>query len=307
MKKQGLVLLIISFPCLAMEKESKWDAQLYDQNSKQQYEASLESIREFDLSSPEFKTIVELGCNTANISNTLAQKYPDKIIVGIDPEKDAIELASKKHKSSKNLRLICDYAQTYKLQNYEIPLANFVGCYYVLHWIERKDLPIAFKNIVSNLEKGGILNIIASAKQEDTPLTKAVIETLLSWKWSQYWATFFWRIVKGQSGLHTLLTDSELRELGVNASLEVENCSETERCFKFSSIDEFKLWLASLLKPHGIDAMTKDDQEKFVSDTTDLYVKKYNSGKDRAIEYRIKELHFTAHKICSNTTFFTRA
>ena len=296
MKKQGLVLLIISFPCLAMEKESKWDAQLYDQNSKQQYEASLESIREFDLSSPEFKTIVELGCNTANISNTLAQKYPDKIIVGIDPEKDAIELASKKHKSSKNLRLICDYAQTYKLQKYELPLANFVACHHVLHWVPRNDLPKTFENIYKNLANGGILNIIASAKQGDTALTKAIRGTILSWAWSKYWLTFARQIFKGQDGLNTLLTVSELNELGVKAGLKVDECSEKEQCFTFDSTKEFHPWLNSGLKPHGIDAMTQDDQKKFISDVIDLYCKEYNPGKDGKIEYRCKGLHFTGHK-----------
>jgi len=59
---------------------------------------------------------------------------------------------------------------------------------------------------------------------------------------------------------------------------------------------EFHPWLNSGLKPHGIDAMTQDDQKKFISDVIDLYCKEYNPGKDGKIEYRCKGLHFTGHK-----------
>lgn len=297
MKKQELLLLLISFPCLAMEKEKdKWDADLYDQNSKQQYEASLESIRKFDLTAPEFKTIIELGCNTGNVSNELAQQYPKKTFVGIDPEKNAIELGKNKHSNSENLMFIRDFAQTYDLKKCGLSLANLVGCYYVLHWIKREELPTVFKNIAKNLEKGGILNIIASAKQGNTPLTTAVRETLFTWKWSSYWFTFAWEIIKGQNGLHTLLTVPELKQLGDDAGLKVTECIEKERCLTFTSGEEFEPWLMALLKPHGIDKMAKDDQKKFVSDVVNLYLAKYNPGKDKAIEYRFKELNFTGRK-----------
>lgn len=296
MKRLVLGILLLPFSCLAMEKERKWDAQLYDANSKQQYEASLESIKKFDLSSPDCKAILELGCNTANVSNTLAQEYPNKIFVAIDPEKDAIELGKIKHSNSKNLMFIRESAQNYDLQKCGLPLANLVGCYYVLHWIKHEELPTAFKNIAKNLAEGGILSVIASAKQDDTPLAKAVRGTLLSFAWCHYWFTFFGQIIKGQSGLHTLLTVPELKKLGIDAGLKVSECIEKERCFKFSSRQEFESWLVTILKPHGINSMTDDDQKKFVNDVVDLYLQHYNTGQDGVIEYRYKELDFTAHK-----------
>jgi tRNA G46 methylase TrmB len=64
------------------QQENKW--QHYDTHSKPQYEASLQNLKNFDLS--KYKTILELGCNTGNVSAILAQQYPKINFIGIDPE-----------------------------------------------------------------------------------------------------------------------------------------------------------------------------------------------------------------------------
>ena len=109
------------------------DAKLYDEHSKPQYKASLKYLELFDFSGPDFKTVVELGCCTAKISNRLAKQYKDKNFIGIDPEKNAIKFGKKKYKKRKNLTLICDSAQNFNLENHNLPLANLIVYYHVLH------------------------------------------------------------------------------------------------------------------------------------------------------------------------------
>jgi trans-aconitate methyltransferase len=298
MKKTTLLLLLTSIPCLAMEKENAWNADLYDNNSKPQYDASLEHLACFDFSLPQFKTIVELGCNTANVSNTLAQQYPDKTFVGIDPEIDAINLGTKKHANSKNVRLICDYAQKYKLQDHNIPLANFVGCYHVLHWIPREDQQSVFNNVAANLAENGIVDVSTSAKQEEDLVTKAVISTIVKPKWWGYLLYCIPQVLKGHDAL-TLLSAPELKQIATQAGLSVDRCEEIDAYHRFSSKEEFHPWLTSILVPHGIEKVFKgreEDKTKFVNEVIDVYCQKYNPVTDGNIEYRIKALHLTAHK-----------
>jgi trans-aconitate methyltransferase len=295
MRKLVLFFVLAFFPCLAMEQESKWDAELYDNNSKPQYEASLKNLEKFDLSLPHFKTIVELGCNTANISNTLAQRYPDKTFVGIDPEIDAINLAIQKHSHSKNLVLICDNAQKYSLPRYNIPLANFIGCYHVLHWIPREEQQNVFNNSAANLADNGIIDVSSSAKQENTSLTKAVLKTILKPKWWSYLPSCIPQVLKGQNFM-TLLTAPELQQIATTASLLVDRCEEMDKCNSFASREEFLPWLTAILKPYGIDAIFKERQTEFVNDAVDLYCQDYNPTTDGTIEYQFKALHLTAHK-----------
>jgi trans-aconitate methyltransferase len=298
MRKLVLLFLLAFFPCFAMEQENKWDADLYDNNSKPQYKASLKNLEKFDLSLPHFKTIVELGCNTANVSNILAQQHPDKTFVGIDPELDAINLAKQKHPNNKNLLLICDNAQKYSLPYHNIPLANFIGCYHVLHWIPREEQQNVFDNSAANLADNGIIDVSASAKQDDTSLTKAVLKTILT-KWWTYLPYCIPQVLKGQNFL-TLLTASELNQIATRAGLLVDRCEETDEHISFASKEEFRPWLTSILKPYGIDATFKERQTEFVNDAVDLYCQDYNPATDGTIEYRFKALHLTAHKPAQN-------
>ncbi len=148
MKKLSLLFVLMISPCLAADQQSEWepwDSELYDENSKQQYKASLEHLSKYDFSKrPELKLVVELGCNTANVSRTLAQGHPDKTFVGIDPAKDAITIAQDKHKDTPNLHLIQDSAQSFDLEKADLPLADLIACYHVLHWIKREELESVF-------------------------------------------------------------------------------------------------------------------------------------------------------------------
>ena len=64
MKKLLSLLVLVVSPCFAMDPQSEWDTRdpkLHDQNSKQQYEASMEYLKKHDLSHPNLQLIVELG------------------------------------------------------------------------------------------------------------------------------------------------------------------------------------------------------------------------------------------------------
>ena len=300
MKKLLSLFILVTSPCLAMDPQSEWepwDSDLYDENSKPQYDASLEHLSKYDFSSrPELQLIVELGCNTANVSNHLAQQHPEKTFVGIDPEKGAIELAQQKHANTKNLHPICDTAQKFNLEESNFQLAHLIACYHVLHWIKREELEVVFENIAANLAPGGILDLSSSAKQNTTNLTKAAIWTFTKPQWWKYIPRFSWQILQGGQDKLTLLTAPELEELATKAGLVIDHCQEQDGCFSFASKKELASWLRTVLKPYGIGTMTQEDELKFVDEAANLYCTHYNEAGNGKIEYQIKILKLVAHK-----------
>ena len=301
MKKLLSLFVLVVSPCLAADPKSEWsawDSKLYDENSKQQYDASLEHLSKYDFSSrPELQLIVELGCNTANVSNKLALQHPEKTFVGIDLEEGAIELAQQKHAETQNLKLICNTAQKFNLEESGSQLADLIACYHVLHWIKREELESVFENIAANLAPGGILDLSSSAKQETRDITKAIRWTLIKPKW---WGTlltkFLPQFVAGETKL-TLLTAPELEELATTAGLKVETCEESEACFSFNLKHELNSWLHTILKPHGIESMEQQDRDEFVNEVVNLYCRDYNPAAEAGkIEYQFTILKLIAHK-----------
>jgi 2-polyprenyl-3-methyl-5-hydroxy-6-metoxy-1,4-benzoquinol methylase len=122
--------------------------------------------------------IVELGSNTGRVSATLAERDPHKTFVAIDPVHDAIEYG-KKHYTRDNLTFIEDTAQNFNLEEHQLPLADLIFCYHVLHWIPREDLPQVFDNIATNLNDHGKIHITTSAQQSESILGKLVRQTML--------------------------------------------------------------------------------------------------------------------------------
>jgi trans-aconitate methyltransferase len=287
--------MIITVLCSAMQEESpKWDAALYDECSAPQFKISKQCIDSFDFSSDQFQTLLELGCNTANICAYLAEKYPYKKIIGIDPEGEAIEFAKEKHKQLSNLSLLRGTAQKFRLiDGHE--RANFIGCYHVLHWIPRAELHEAFSNIACNLNERGILDVFTSAKQETTPLTKAVLRTILKIKWWWYIPSCIKYVYSGQNSL-SLLTAPELRAFAEDAGLVIDRCEEVAECCSFDSKEKLVPWLISILKPYGIEATLKERQQEFAQEIADLYTAEYNPGTNDSIEYHFKGLRLIAHK-----------
>ena len=307
--KKILLLVLIPIACHAMEKDSKWDAEQYDAHSKQQYEACLEYLTNFDFpdATPlEDRVFVDLGCGTANAACYLAKKYSGTHIVGIDPAQNEIDYARKKHGEQGNLSFICNTAQDFKLTDQYLPPANFVAFYHALHYIPKDLQQDALNNIANNMAEEGILDVATVAKQKKLPLFAAGIQTFLKPKW---WSNCFEFIHNKIESLSTeekeefeilssisqdepleptdmvlsefgkllrhkaatMLSEDEIEQLALNAGLEVIRCEETEKSFCYNSKEDFIPWVTAVLGPYGLKAVFEVEQLKnFVADTVDL-------------------------------------
>ena len=101
-------------------------------------------------------TILDLGCGTGELSAYLAGLVgPEGRVIGVDPDKERIQLARQSHSQIKNLSFVEGSVSNFPgigSQSYSIIFSN-----YVLHWIPDKQQ--AFKNMFDSLHAGGKIAI----------------------------------------------------------------------------------------------------------------------------------------------------
>jgi len=100
--------------------------------------------------------ILDLGCGTGELSAYLAELVgPKGKVVGVDPDKERIQLARKSHSGIKNLSFVGGSIANFPgigSESYDIVFSN-----YVLHWVADKQQ--AFKNMYTSLNFGGKIGI----------------------------------------------------------------------------------------------------------------------------------------------------
>jgi len=100
--------------------------------------------------------ILDLGCGTGELSAYLAELVgPEGKVIGVDPDKERIQLARQSHSVIKNLSFVGGSAANLPgigSESYDIVFSN-----YVLHWVADKQQ--AFKNMFASLKCGGRIGI----------------------------------------------------------------------------------------------------------------------------------------------------
>jgi trans-aconitate methyltransferase len=292
MKKNVLLICIAMLASIGKAVTAHWEPELYDAASDYQYNACLKNVAQLNIQASTTRTIIDLGCATANVSNTLAQRYPQAQVIALDADERLITYAQKKHAHTPNLTLICAHAQNCRLHELNIPLADLIICYHTLHWIPRKQVQEVFNNIAAHLAPAGIADITACAPQSNSRLAQAICTTMMQ----PSWHTFLAHITTYAHKTPTRFMPEQLREYATRAGLVVDHCELHEERIKFASKKEFALWIRCSLMPYGMSMLDEDRQNAFTQQVVDVYCS-MGTGIDAShIEYRFKSVHLTAHK-----------
>ena len=92
--------------------------------------------------------VLDLGCGNGYLTSVIAMKVVEGTVLGVDPDKDRIELAQTNYSNIKNLKFIEGTHETFPADEYDLVFSNLV-----LHWIESKD--VLFQRVYKYLKNGG--------------------------------------------------------------------------------------------------------------------------------------------------------
>lgn len=130
----------------------------YKQSSRTVQNESGKMFIETEVQPQAGDTILDLGCGTGELSAYLAQLVGNSgKVVGVDPDKERLELAKKSHSNIDNLSFIEGSSSNFPgmgSESYDIIFSN-----YVLHWIPDKSN--AFRNMYASLKRSGHAKIAA--------------------------------------------------------------------------------------------------------------------------------------------------
>lgn len=148
------------------DKELKWDAKLYQENSDLQYELALMAIEKLN---PEKNyKILDIGCGNAVSTIELAKHVPEGEIVAIEISPDMYSQALQNIKGSNITNINVINSDAFEI-NYENEF-DAVFSNSAIHWIY--NLEKMYNKIYKALKAGGKM-IIQTALKENNPLIDA--------------------------------------------------------------------------------------------------------------------------------------
>ena len=208
-------------------------AALYAKASSPQREDGVKLVKRLSLT--KGCTVLDLGCGTGYLTNTIAELVgPDGKVIGLDPDAERIRVAREAYGNTSNVQFLKGDEKCLPQGPYDIVIAN-----YVVHWIANKD-PV-FKNVFENLKIDGRFGINAAGIPKITRDVEAVLP-------------------KGATKMSDWvypLTLIEYDRLAAKYKFLIDFHCEKLNTYRFSGIEEFLEWLhatsGGLINHHSID------------------------------------------------------
>lgn len=105
--------------------------------------------------------ILEAGCGTGSLTDALAQRLPESVIIGIDIDPSILKIAEKKTRSAKNVKLVLANLLNASHES-ELSGLKFdhIVSSLVLHHLTKSQKQTALRNLHSQLKDGYPITVI---------------------------------------------------------------------------------------------------------------------------------------------------
>ncbi|CAH3106974.1 unnamed protein product [Porites lobata] len=128
----------------------------YQQSSLSEQKVDGEVFIQTDVCPKIGDVILDLGCGTGELSAYLAELVgPEGKVIGVDPDKERIQLAKETHNQIENLSFVKRSAINFPGIGAEVYDIVFSNC--ALHWMGNKQQ--VFNNMFQSLKVGGKLTV----------------------------------------------------------------------------------------------------------------------------------------------------
>jgi len=218
------------------DKELKWDAKLYQENSVFQYELALMAIERLKPGASD--KILDIGCGNAVSTIELAKHVPEGEIVAIEVSSDMYRQALQHIKES-NIENI----NVFNRDAFNIDYSDEFDAVFsnsAIHWIY--NLEKMYNKIYEALKNGGKI-MIQTALKEDNPLIDTAYKLLYEPELGKYYKNLRlpWRFLS-ESETQKILKDNRFENIVVEPyvyKIEFGNLKKLIDFFKSAALIPF--------------------------------------------------------------------
>lgn len=249
----SLIFLPISISC----QTQKWDGEYYTKNSSYQYEWATSYLQDIKLNN--YKSILDLGCGTGNISAYIAQLAPKSTIVGVDLSENMIKTAQTQYASIANLSFQIANAQDFSLKKQ----FNLIISTSVFHWI--KNQQAALESVAQHLAPQGEFYVLMSGKSHD--LIRAFELTAQKKEWRDVFAA-------QPPPVLAYFQDAENMQKKIERTgLIIIKTSTLHLQRRFKDHQSAVTWFMGFVGGVPvIGSLPREEQQKFTRDLIDMYI-----------------------------------
>ena len=164
------------------KSEKKWCPADYDNQSVLQYRTAMNMLSTFPLNGNE--RILDIGCGSGKISNTISTLVPMGSVVGLDRNTEMIQFASNTYgQASSNLSFVCQDITEMSYSNEFDAVVSF----WTLSWIPMELQAKALENIIESLAENGRLLLMYPMRHDAYDVVEQVIKKP---EWKDYFIDY---------------------------------------------------------------------------------------------------------------------
>ena len=252
---------------------SEWNSEQYLKFQNQRTQPAIDLAKRIEINNP--KNILDVGCGPGNSTKVLKNVFPNAHILGIDSSENMIRKAREVY-SDIAFKVMDITSENQDLENFDIIFSN--AC---LQWIpnHRDFIPRLF----SKLSKGGVLAVQIPMNFQEKLFT-IMNETINEDKWD-----FSSMSVEPNE----TLKQEEYFDI-LSSLTDHFDIWETVYYHNMPSIDAMVEWIkGTRLRPY-LDALNRNDAEKFINEITEKASRAYNRQENGEFIFKFRRFFFLA-------------
>lgn len=254
------------------------EAEFYHHHSQQQWQVAVDALSRVDLQGNE--SILDIGCGTGKVTANLAGRVPEGAVQGTDLSQGMIAFAQNAYTPLYNNLTFAveDALEIGASSKYDL-ICSFSS----LHWILDHQKLLA--NVRNALKPGG--SIVFSMPGVPLPDVAAAFKDAVS---KEPWLSYLKNYNHPRKKFAPDEYRAQLDQAGFCA-IEIDNVTFT---YAFETKKEFTEWFAAFSPM--LFYIPKEEQDNFLKDLVETYLKAFPSGKDGQILMRENQLIIKARK-----------
>lgn len=219
-----------------------WNPNQYLMFAEPRLRPALDLLARVDVDRP--KHVYDLGCGTGNITQLLAQRWPNASVTGIDDSAEMLARAA--HEPSRITWLQTSASEWTPTEPADVIYSNAA-----LHWLPNHDR--LFSSLIAHLAPGGIL-AVQMPRNFAAPSHTAISDTLNAGPWREKRAPLVIATPVAEPSFYYLLLERHAAELDI---------WETEYLHVLEGDDPVKEWTKGTWLKRFLDALKEPQRSQF--------------------------------------------